>query len=260
MTIKPLLIALLLFACTLTEARMITRTVEYKDANTVLEGYLAYDDSIKTKQPAILIVHEWTGVGPYVEGRARQLAQLGYVAFAIDIYGKGIRPSNPQDATKEATIYRSDRQLMRRRAQAGLDQAKTFPFVDPNRIAIIGYCFGGGTALELARSGAPLKGVVSFHGNLDTPNPADAKNIKAKILVCTGADDPFVPRQQVLAFEDEMRNAAVDWQLIIYGNAVHSFTNPGSGSDPSKGVAYNREADHRSWQAMLDFFKEIFSH
>jgi dienelactone hydrolase len=258
MTNKTLLIALLLFACTLTEAKMITRIVEYKDANTILEGYLAYDDSIKSRQPAVLIVHEWTGVGPYVEGRARQLAQLGYVAFAIDIYGKGIRPSNPQDATKEATFYRSDRQLMRRRAQAGLDEAKTFPFVDPNRIAIIGYCFGGGVSLELARSGAPLKGVVSFHGNLDTPNPNDAKNIKAKILVCTGANDPFVPRQQVLAFEDEMRNAVVDWQMNVYGNAVHSFTNIASGSDPSKGVAYNKEADRRSWQAMLDFFKEIF--
>jgi dienelactone hydrolase len=235
-----------------------TRTVEYKDGNTVLEGFLAYNDSIKEKMPAVIIVHEWTGIGPYVKKRAKQIADLGYAAFAIDIYGKGIRPTNAEDAAKEAAIYRNDRPLMRRRALAGLEQVKEFPFVDTNRIAAIGYCFGGGVVLEMARSGADLKGVVSFHGNLDTPNPEDTKSIKAKILVLHGADDPIVPMAQVLAFEKEMRAAKADWQLNIYGNAVHSFTNPDSGNDPSKGVAYNKQADQRSWDAMKLFLKEIF--
>jgi dienelactone hydrolase len=251
-------VALSLFSLNFAEAAMITKNVEYRDSNTVLEGYLAYDDAVKGKMPAVLIVHEWTGIGPYVKKRAEQLAALGYAAFAIDMYGKGIRPANADDAAKQAAIYRADRQLMRRRALAGLEQAKKFPFVDPNRIAAIGYCFGGGVALELARSGADLKGVVTFHGNLDTPHPEDAKNIKAKILVCHGADDPHVPPEQVSAFDNEMRNAKVDWQMNIYGNAVHGFTNPDAGSDPSKGVAYNKEADRRSWAAMKDFFKEIF--
>ncbi len=240
------------------QAAIKTENVEYKDGDTVLEGYLAYDSSLQGKQPAVLIVHEWTGLGDYVKRRAKQIAELGYVAFAVDIYGKGVRPSNAEEAATQAGIYRSDRKLMRRRAVAGLEQVKKYPFVDPDRIAAIGYCFGGGVALELARSGADIKGVVSFHGNLDTPNPNDAKNIKAKVLVLHGADDPHVPPEQVAAFQKEMRDAKVDWQMIFYGNAVHSFTNPGSGNDPSRGVAYNKEADMRSWQAMKDFFEEIF--
>ena len=237
-----------------------TKTIDYRDGDSVLEGYLAYDDAIKGKMPAVLIVHEWTGIGPYVKNRAEQIAALGYAAFAIDIYGKGIRPANVEEAGKQATIYRSDRQLMRRRAIAGLTEIKQFPFVDPNRIAAIGYCFGGGVVLELARSGADIKGVVSFHGNLDTPHAEDARSINAKILVCHGANDPYVPQEQVLAFQKEMRDAKTNWQMNIYSNAVHSFTNPDSGNDPSKGIAYNKEADTRSWEAMKAFFKEIFAH
>ncbi|MGA2171934.1 MAG: dienelactone hydrolase family protein [Sedimentisphaerales bacterium] len=240
------------------EAAVKTQDIEYRDGNTVLEGYLAYDDAIKGKMPAVIIVHEWTGVGPYVKKRAEQIAGLGYVGFAIDIYGKGIRPADTNEAAKQAAIYRGDRQLMRRRAIAGLEQVKKYSFVDPNRIAAMGYCFGGGVTLELARSGADLKGVVSFHGNLDTPNPDDAKNIKGKVLVCHGADDPYVNAEQVAAFQNEMRKAKADWQMIIFGNAVHGFTNPENGSDPSKGAAYNKEADMRSWEAMKEFFKEIF--
>jgi dienelactone hydrolase len=253
-----LLIALAVIWPNYARAAIKTQTVEYKDGNTVLEGFLAYDDALKGKLPAVLIVHEWTGVGPYVKKRAEQLAGLGYVAFAIDIYGKGIRPADTNEAAKQAAIYRGDRQLMRRRALAGLEQVKKYPFVDPDKIAAIGYCFGGGVVLEMARSGADLKGVISFHGNLDTPNPADANNIKAKVLVCHGADDPYVPQEQVTAFWSQMRNTKVDWQLIIYSGAVHGFTNPDNGSDPSKGAAYNKQADIRSWQAMKEFFKEIF--
>jgi dienelactone hydrolase len=238
------------------EAKVRTQTVEYAQGGTVLSGYLAWDDAKKGKRPGIVVVHEWTGVGPYVEGRARQLAELGYVAFAADIYGKGVRPKNPQQAAAEAGKYRANRPLLRARARAALDWLKADTRVDPSRVAAIGYCFGGGTVLELARSGAELRGVVSFHGSLDTPNAADARQIKAKVLVLHGGDDPFVPKEHVLAFQEEMRAAHVDWQMNVYGGAVHSFTNPASGNDPKKGLAYDAEADRRSWAAMRTFLDE----
>ena len=252
-----LLLASSIFTCT-GFCAVHTEKVEYKDGDVLLEGYLAYDEALKGKRPGVLIVHEWTGLGPYVKMRAEKLAKLGYVAFAADIYGKGIRPQNAQEAARQASIYRSDRKLMRRRAQAGLNELNKNNLVDKTRVAAIGYCFGGGTVLELARSGADIKGAVSFHGNLDTPNPEDARNIKAKILVLHGADDPNVPMEQVIKFQEEMRGAHVDWQMIFYGGAVHSFTNPDSGNDPSRGVAYNKLADERSWEAMKVFFNEIF--
>lgn len=245
------------------QAKLHTEVVEYKHGNTVLEGYLAYDEAVKGKRPGVLVVHEWWGLNPYVKKRAEQLAQLGYIAFALDMYGKGVRPKTPEEAGRQAMIYLSDRKLMRARADAGLQVLKQNKLTDVARIAAIGYCFGGATVLELARSGADIAGTVSFHGIFDTPNPADAQNIKAKVLVLHGADDPKAPLEQVVAFRDEMRAAEqaghpVDWQLIMYGNAVHSFTNPDSGNDPSTGVAYNEKADRRSWEAMKVFFGEIF--
>lgn len=239
-------------------AALRTQVIEYQQGDVVLEGYLAYDDAIKTRRPGVMVVHEWTGIGDYVRKRTEQLAQMGYVAFAADIYGKGIRPTNPKDAAAQASIYRGNRQLLRDRARAGLVVLQQNPLVDANRIAAIGYCFGGGTVLELARSGAPVAGVVSFHGNLDTPNRADARNIKGKVLVLHGAIDPIVPPSQVAAFEKEMNDAGVDWQLISYGGAVHSFTNPNAGNDKSKGLAYDALADRRSFAAMKLFFDEIF--
>ncbi len=236
-----------------------TQVVEYQHGNTTLEGYLAYNDAIRSKRPAVLVVHEWTGLGPYVRRRTEQLAKMGYVAFAADMYGKGIRPKNPKEAAAQAQIYRSNRQLMRTRIKAGLAQLQQQQLTDSKRIAAIGYCFGGTTVLELARSGANVSGVVSFHGGLDTPNPNDAKNIKSKVLVLHGADDPLVPTPQVLAFQDEMRQAGVDWQLVSYGGTVHSFTNPDSGNDPAEGVAYNAQSDQRSLAAMKLFFAEIFN-
>jgi dienelactone hydrolase len=197
------------------------------------------------------------GLGDYAEARAKKLAAMGYIAFAIDMYGKGIRPKTPQEAAAQAGIYKQDRALMRARALAGLDVLRANPLCDPKRIAAIGYCFGGTVVLEIARSGADIAGVVSFHGGLDTPTPADAKNIRCKVLVLHGGDDPHVPRKDVDAFEDEMRAANVDWQLVVYGGAVHSFTNPASGNDKSKGVAYDANADRRSWEAMKAFFGEI---
>jgi dienelactone hydrolase len=239
-------------------AELHKEVLQYKHGDVALEGYLVYDDTIQASRPGILVVHDWMGLGPYAKMRADQLAALGYVAFAIDMYGQGIRPKDSKEASAQASIYRKDRQLMRSRAQAGLDVLVSQPLVDARRVAAIGYCFGGGTVLELARSGVDIAGVVSFHGNLDTPQPEDAKNIKAKVLVLHGADDPHVPQKDVEAFWEEMRQAKVDWQMVIYGNAVHSFTNPNSGDDPSTGAAYNQKADKRSWEAMRLFFRELF--
>ena len=239
------------------EVRM--ETVEYKLGDTVMIGYAAWDDAIQGQRPGVLVVHEWYGLNDYAKSRARQLAQLGYVAFAVDMYGNGVTAKDAAEAGKLATALRSDRPLMRARAQAALDTLRKNAFCDPKRVAAIGYCFGGGVVLELARSGADVAGVASFHGNLDTPNPEDAKNIRAKVLVLHGANDPHVNAEQVANFQKEMRATQVDWQMVSYGGAVHSFTNPASGDDPSKGVAYNAAADRRSWQAMKDFFAEIFA-
>jgi dienelactone hydrolase len=257
MKCMALVLVLLLIAGT-AQARLVTRTVEYRQGETVLEGYLAYDDAVSGKRPGVLVVHEWTGLGPYVKKRVEQLAGMGYVAFGADIYGKGVRPATPELAGKEAGRYKADRQLLRARAQAGLTELRKQPQLDSGRLAAIGYCFGGTTVLELARSGTELRGVVSFHGGLDTPNPAEAKDIRAKVLALHGADDPYVPAAQVAAFQEEMRKGGVDWQMVSYGGAVHSFTNPAAGNDPAKGAAYNARADRRSWEAMKQFFMEIF--
>ena len=235
-----------------------TEMVEYKLGDTALEGYLAYDDSTKARRPGVLLIHEWMGLGPYEKRRAEQLAAMGYVAFAADIYGKGVRPRNADEAKQTSATYKNNRTLLRARVQAALDTLKKQPFADPARIAAIGYCFGGTTALELARSGADVRGVVSFHGGLDSPNPMDGRNIKAKVLVLHGADDPLVPQDQILAFQDEMRNGGVDWQMIYYGGAVHRFTAREAGDNPSTGLAYNEKADRRSWEDMKQFFGEIF--
>ena len=255
------IIAMLMTAMLLTaaaEAAVQTKIVEYKEGDNTLEGYLAWDDATAGPRPGVLVVHEWMGLGDYAKARARKLAALGYLAFAADIYGKGVRPKTPQEAAAQAGIYKNDRALMRRRVAAGLDALRSQPLCDPRRVAAIGYCFGGTCVLELARSGAELAGVVSFHGGLDTPNPKDAKNIKCKVLVLHGGDDPHVPAKDVAAFEDEMRGGGVDWQLVVYGGAVHAFTNPDAGSDKSKGVAYDAAADRRSWEAMRAFFGELF--
>jgi dienelactone hydrolase len=256
--IKSLVLApVFLLFCVSVEAKVIEKNIEYKDGTVVLEGYLAYDNAIKGKMPGILVVHEWWGLNDYAKSRASQLAKLGYAAFCADIYGKGVRPATMDEAGKQAGLYRQDRELMRRRADLGFQELKKQPFVDTSKVAAMGYCFGGGAALELARSGADILGAVSFHGNLDTPNPADAKNIKAKILIFQGADDAYTAAQ-VPAVEKELSDAHVDWQLVTYSNAVHGFTNPANGSDNSKGLAYNEKADKRSWDAMKSFFNEIF--
>lgn len=253
-----LLLVVALSLATMAHAAMQTKVIEYRHGDTVLEGYLAYDDSQTGQRPGVLVVHEWTGHNPYVRKRAEQLAELGYVAFALDMYGKGVHAKDAKEAAQLASVYKNDRKLMRARAEAGLDVLRKQPQTDPHRLAAIGYCFGGTTVLELARAGQDLAGAVSFHGDLATPNAEEAKNIKARVLALHGADDPFVPPAVVATFEDEMRKGGVDWQLVSYGGAVHSFTNPGAGNDNSRGAAYNSKADRRSWQAMKDFFDEIF--
>ena len=240
------------------QAEVRTEQIEYKHGDTLLEGFLAYDDTVTGKRPGVLVVHEWWGLNDYAKRRAEQLARLGYVAFSLDMYGKGKVTADPKVAGEWAGVFRNDRPLGRARAAAGLEVLKSRPQVDPARIAAIGYCFGGTVVLEMARSGADLKGVVSFHGGLATPIPADARNIKGKVLVLHGADDLFEQPSEIAAFQEEMRQARVDWQMVYYGSAVHSFTNPESGKAGIKGVGYNEAADRRSWLAMRNFFDEIF--
>jgi len=235
------------------------KLVEYKQGDTVLEGYLAVDDAIKGKRPGILVVHAWMGLDDNAKHRADMLAQLGYVAFAADIYGKGVRPKTKDEAGPLAGKYKNDRALLRARVNAGLATLLAQPNVDTGKTAAIGYCFGGTTALELARSGAQLSGVVSFHGGLDSPTPADAKNIKAKLLVLHGAADPFEKPADFTAFQKELVDAKVDWQLVQYGGAVHCFTDKTAGSDATTGCAYDPNADARSWTAMRAFFDELFA-
>jgi dienelactone hydrolase len=239
-------------------ARVKSDVIRYKQGDTTCIGYLAYDDSLSAKRPAVLIAPEWWGLVEYPKRRADQLAQLGYVAFVADIYGNGVTASTPEDARAHAMSFYSDRARLRARMSAALATLKEQPLVDGKRIAVIGYCFGGAAALELARSGADLAGVVTFHGSLATPTPADARAITGKVLVCTGADDPNVKPEEVAAFENEMRAAHVNYQINVYGGAVHAFTNPAAGNDNAKGMAYNAQADHRSWEAMRQFFDEIF--
>lgn len=253
---KKLFFAVILSAVS-AQAKLVTKTVEYKEGATVLEGYLAYDDS-KGLKPGIVVVHDWMGLSDDTKKRADMLAGLGYVALAADIYGKGVRARDAAEAGKLATQYKSDVKLLRARVTAAYDYLKAQASVDKTKMAAMGYCFGGTTALELARSGAALKGVISFHGGLATPNPADAKNIKGRVLALHGADDPYVGPAEVAGFEKEMRDAKLDWQLVAYGNAVHAFTVKAAGNDNSKGAAYNEKADKRSWIAMNDFLKEIF--
>lgn len=236
-----------------------TQIVEYKQGDTTLEGVIVFDDAVKIKRPGVLIVHQWMGLSAYEKKRAEMLAQLGYVAFCADIYGKGVRPKDTSEAGPMAGKFKGDRALLRARVNAALDTFKKSELVDTKRIAAIGYCFGGTATIELARSGAELSGIVSFHGGLDSPTPSDGKNIKTKVLACHGADDPFVPAKDLAAFESEMRDNKVDWQLIAYGGAVHSFTQPMAGNDNSKGAAYNQRADKRSWEDMKQFFGELFN-
>jgi dienelactone hydrolase len=234
------------------------KPVEYKDGATICRGWVAYDDSTSDKRPGVLVVPEWWGVTEYPKTRAADLAKLGYVAFVADIYGEGKTTKDPKEAGALAGQFYKDRKLMNRRAMAALEELKKQPQVDGTKLAAIGYCFGGTVALEMARAGTPIAGVVSFHGGLETPSPAKAGQIKAKILVCGGGDDAFVPDKQVEAFKQEMRDAQANWELIEFGGAHHAFTNPKADQFGIPNIKYNEQADHRSWGAMRAFFEELF--
>jgi dienelactone hydrolase len=249
---------ILAFGATAAFPAIQTKTVLYKQGEQTLEGILVWDDTQAGKRPGVLVVHQWMGVTDYEKKRAEMLAQLGYVAFVADIYGQGIRPSNPRDAGAEAGKYKKNRALLRQRVQAGLEQLRQAPSVDASKVAAMGYCFGGTTVIELARSGADLAGVISFHGGLDSPTPADGARIKCKVLALHGADDPFVPGADLQAFVEEMRQHKVDWQLVQYGGAVHSFTDWKLKESTMPGAQYNERADRRSWEDLKQFLGELF--
>jgi dienelactone hydrolase len=252
-------LALAASLATCAHAALVEKAVIYQQDGATLEGFHVYDDAVTGKRPAVLVIHQWTGLSDYEKRRSRMLAEMGYNVFAADIYGKGIRPQ-PPEAGKEAGKYKGDRTLYRARLTAALDQLKADERTDVKKVAAIGYCFGGTGVLELARAGTEIAGVVSFHGGLDAAPgmTAAAGKIPAKILVLHGAADPYVPAEQVAGFEKEMTGAKADWQLVSYSGAVHSFTHKEAGDDPAKGAAYNEAADRRSWVAMQSFFAELF--
>src|SRR5688572_23217565 len=259
-TIAPPGVWVMLFTLAATmpaRAAIRNEIIEYRHGDTTMEGVLVFDDAGASPKPAVLVVHEWWGLNDYARYRARQLAEMGYVAFAVDMYGKGVRAQNLEECQKLSGALKADRPTMRARINAALDTLRSRKEVDPKKIAAIGYCFGGTCALELARSGADVAGIVAFHAGLSTPMPA-AENVKPKVLVCHGADDPFVPDKELVDFVGEMKAARANYQVNVYGGAVHTFTNPAAGNDPSKGSAYNEQADRRSWQDMKDFFAEVF--
>jgi len=236
-----------------------TEAVTYREGQAEAHSFIVYDDSLSGRQPGVLVVPEWWGLNDYPRMRAKMLAQLGYVAMAVDIYGDGKVTADPKQAGQWAdALEAGDRAELRTRIAAALARLKSDPRVDPTKTAAIGYCFGGSTVLELARSGAEVNGVVSFHGHYDTADPAKPGEVKARILACHGADDPFQSPAQIEAFQDEMRKARADWQFNVYSGAKHSFTNPDAGKYHVAALAYNEKADHRSWQAMKDFFREVF--
>ncbi|MFZ5594422.1 MAG: dienelactone hydrolase family protein [Pseudomonadota bacterium] len=257
------LTGLLLFAAFIAAAQAAVQTqeVDYKAGDTVLKGYLAHDDSIKGKRPGVLVVHEWWGLNEYARKRARMLAELGYVALAVDMYGNGKQAEHPDDAGKFAGEVAKNREAAKARFLAALKLLKNQPGVDSRHIAAIGYCFGGGVVLEMARLGVPLDGVASFHGSLPTTHPAQRGKVKAKVLVLNGADDPFVTPEQIEQFKKEMAKAKVNYKLISYPGAKHSFTNPDADSYGQKfnmPLEYNAEADRRSWDEMQMFFTRVF--
>ncbi|MCC6796779.1 MAG: dienelactone hydrolase family protein [Candidatus Hydrogenedentes bacterium] len=249
-----------LFACMALSlhAEIKTEMIQYKDGDTVLEGMIAYDDSSTAKRPGVVVVHEWWGLNDHSKNSAKKLAELGYVGFAADMYGKGVTTDDPAQAGKMSGALKGDRPTLRKRAQAALDTLAAFKYTDATRLGAIGYCFGGTTALEIARSGAPVKGIVSFHGALGTPTPADAKNIKCPVLVCHGAEDPFVPAAEVADFKKEMDAAKVKYTFIAYPGAVHSFTNPDVDRHKLNGAKYDKAATEKSWADMQAFFAQAF--
>ena len=242
-------------------AAVVSKEVEYKAGDTPLKGYIAWDDAIKGKRPAVLVVHEWWGLNDYARMRARMLAEMGYTAMAVDMYGNGKQATHPDDAGKFASEARKSLPVAEARFKAAMKLLQQEKSVDPKHIAAIGYCFGGGIVLEMLRRGVKLDGVASFHGTLPGQTVAKPGTIKTKVLVLNGADDPFTTKEQIDAFKKEMETARIDYRFISYPGAKHGFTNPDAtkyGTEFNMPLAYNAEADTLSWQELDLFLKEIF--
>jgi dienelactone hydrolase len=237
---------------------MQTETVNYRDGELTLHGYLAYDETLSGKRPGVLVMPGGFGLGRNAKHRAEMLARMGYVALAGDPYGGGIEIDDLKEVMKLVTDLRADTAKFRRRARVALDRLIAMPRVDPSRVAAIGYCLGGTFVLELARDRAPIAGIVTFHGGLETKSLARPGTVKAKLLILTGADDPTVPVTHVNAFAEEMTKAGADWQIVIYSGTKHGFTYPDAASRQIDWIEYNKSTDERSWRAMQSFFEEIF--
>ena len=237
---------------------IVSNTVGYLDGDVLLEAFFAFDDSLTGRRPAVLINHTWAGRDDFVAEKAKKIAALGYVAFAVDMYGKGVLGTTVEENAKLMQPFMDDRHSLAKRMQAALYAVKLLPWVDDSKVAAMGFCFGGLCALDLARTGAYLKGVVSFHGLLGAPDNTEDNSIKAKVLVLHGHDDPMGPVEQVIAFEQEMTKAGVDWQLHTFGNTMHAFTNPVA-NNPDFGTVFQPDADRRSWLLMENFLTEIFA-
>jgi len=240
------------------EAKVQSKAVPYTQGETSFEGFLAWDDSGKGKRPGILIVHEWWGLNEYARSRAEQLAALGYVAFAVDMYGKGKVTTHTEKASEWAKLTTDNVDVWQARARQGLTLLQEDPRVDPKRLAAIGYCFGGATVMQLVYGGAPVKGVVSFHGSLPLPPGSHSIPNSAKVLIAHGASDPFLTADHIGQFKTALDNAEINWQMVVYSGAQHSFTNPSADQYGLIGAKYHKQADQRSWRHMRLFFDEIF--
>ena len=241
------------------QAELQSREVPYQDGDVKLAGYLVWDDAITGKRPGVLVVHEWWGLNDYAKKRAEMLAKMGYIAFAADMYGVGHVTTHGDEAGAWMKQITANIDLWQHRANLALDALKSSPETDPGKLAAIGYCFGGATVMQLAYSGADVKGVVSFHGSMPPATPEQAARIHAKVLVEHGAADGFIPPERLTAFQKALEDAKVDWRMTAHGGAVHGFTNPDAGKANMPGVAYDEKADRRSWQEMQEFFKELFN-
>ncbi len=243
-------------------AEVVTKELTYRHGDTEMRGMLAYDSSSEDSRPGVLVVHEWWGQNDYPRERARMLAELGYTALAVDMYGDGKTAEHPDDAGKFASAVGGNPQLTQARFEAALAALLEHPTVDDDKIAAIGYCFGGGVVINMARMGTDIDGVVSYHGSLTTGNPAKAGDVKTRVLVFNGADDPLVTAEQIDAFKSEMDAAKADYRFVNYPGALHGFTNPGAdkkGEEFGLPLAYDKNADQDSWSQTQAFFDEIFS-
>jgi dienelactone hydrolase len=257
MSLRSALILSALVLPGVARAEVKSKTIQYKDGDLELEGFLAWDDAVQGKRPGVLVVHEWWGLNDYARQRAEMLAKMGYVAFALDMYGKGKLTTHPQEAGAWATEIRKNTAAWQARAMKGLEVLRAQELVDTSRVAAMGYCFGGSTVIQLAYAGAPLRGVASFHGALP-PAPEGVKKVEAKVLICHGAADPFIPPKQVDDFRATMDRLGADWHMVIYGGAKHSFTNPGANKAGVDGLEYNEKADRRSWSELRSYLEELF--